>query len=197
MSAPLYGSISLEEWIRKMSWDHVHKLLGNSTTEMGTITEPQCNSITYYILYLVNLKDTELDTILPDVWDLGPHPSLPIMHPHIQVSFADLSQCRFYIIEPCQSPALVIWTLAVPDPITAVMCLQCNWGSDIREIALALLKRGMSFKTLQQMAVTPTLCRPLTELWTYMLGHQQPPFWAVYADYAVYEQLHYKFMNQP
>ncbi|KAG1881332.1 uncharacterized protein F5891DRAFT_1199601 [Suillus fuscotomentosus] len=196
-SAPLYGSIRLEAWIKKMTWDHVRKLLGDSTTETGMIAEPQRNSITYYISYLVNLKDTELDTIPPDVWDLGPHPSLPIVHAHIRVSYADLSQRRFYIIEPRQSPTLVVWTLAVPDPITAVMCLRRNWGSDMREIALALLKRGMSFKTLQRMAVAPTLRRPLTELRTYTLGHRAPPFRAVYADYAVYEQLRHEFMNRP
>ncbi|KAG2062949.1 hypothetical protein BDR04DRAFT_956512, partial [Suillus decipiens] len=29
------------------------------------------------------------------------------------------------------------------------------------------------------------------------LGHQQPPFNPIYADYIVYEQLHHEFMNLP
>ncbi|KAG2746306.1 hypothetical protein P692DRAFT_20876411 [Suillus brevipes Sb2] len=171
-------------------------LIGDSTAETGSIAEPQRQSITNFITLLVNSKDLD-NPIPPDVWDLGPNTSLQISHVHIQVSYAELSQCRFFIIEPRQFPNHVIWTLAIPDPITAVMCLRRNWGSDLKEIALALLQRGMAFRTLQCMAIAPNLRCPLTELRTYTLGHRQLPFCAIYADYVVYEQLHHKFMNQP
>lgn len=195
---PLSGSIRLEQWTKKMQWEHTRKLVGDSTAETGSITEPQRRSITNFIALLVNSKQCDLDSpIPPDVWDLGPNLSLQISHAYIQVSYAELSQHRFFIIEPRQFPNHVIWTLAIPDPITAVMCLRRNWGSDLKEIALALLQRGMAFRTLQHMAVAPNLRRPLTELCTYTLGHRQSPFRAIYADYVVYEQLRHEFMNRP
>lgn len=181
-----------------MQWEHTRKLVGDSITETGSIAEPQRRSITNFIALLVNLKQSDLGNLmLPDVWDLGPNPSLRISHAHIRVSYAELSQCRFFIIEPCQSSNHVIWTLAIPDPITAVMCLRRDWGSDLQKIALALLQRGMSFKTLQRMAVAPDFRRPLAELRTYTLGHRPSPFRAIYADYVVYEQLRHEFMNRP
>lgn len=195
---PLSGSIRLEQWTKKMQWEHTRKLVGDSTAETGSIAEPQRRSITNFIALLVNSKQCDLDSsIPPDVWDLGPNPSLQISHAYIQVSYAELSQRRFFIIEPRQFPNHVIWTLAIPDPIIAVMCLRRNWGSDLKEIALALLQRGMAFRTLQRMAVVPNLRRPLTELRTYTLGHRQSPFRAIYADYVVYEQLRHEFMNRP
>ncbi|KAG2046348.1 hypothetical protein BDR06DRAFT_977538 [Suillus hirtellus] len=187
----------LHEWIKKTNWDHLHKLLGDSAAETGSIAVPQCQSITNFIAYLVNLKESDLGVILPDVWDLGPNPSLQITHAYIRVSCVNLLQCQYYIIEPHQSPNLLFWTLAIPNPITAVMCLQCNWGPDIKQIGLALLKKGIVFRTLQSMAVMPNFRRPLTELRTYTLGHQSSSFRATYADYVVYEQLHHEFMNQP
>ncbi|KAG2061625.1 hypothetical protein BDR06DRAFT_1001898 [Suillus hirtellus] len=122
-SAPLYASMQLNEWIKKTNLDHLRKLLGDLAAETGSITEPQCQSITIFIVYLVNLKESDLGTIPPDVWDLGPDPSLQITHAHIRISYANLSQHQYYIIEPCQSPNLVVWILAIPNPITAVMCL--------------------------------------------------------------------------
>ncbi|KAG2056608.1 hypothetical protein BDR06DRAFT_969978 [Suillus hirtellus] len=122
-SAPLYASMQLNEWIQKTNWDHLHKLLGDLVTETGSIAEPQHQSITIFIAYLVNLKESDLGTIPPDVWDLRPDPSLQITHAHIQISYTNLSQRRYYIIKPHQSPNLVVWTLAIPNPITAVMCL--------------------------------------------------------------------------
>ncbi|KAG1718991.1 hypothetical protein EDD22DRAFT_963485 [Suillus occidentalis] len=196
-SAPLYASMQLNEWIKKTNWDHLRKLLGDSAAETGSIAEPQRQSITILIAYLVNLKESDLGTIPPDVWDLGPDPSLQITHAHIRISYANLSQRRYYIIEPRQSPNLLVWTLAIPNPITAVMCLRRNWGSDVNQIALALLKRGIAFRTLQRMACAPNFRRPLTELRTHTLGHQPSSFQATYADYVVYEQLRHEFMNRP
>jgi hypothetical protein len=199
LSVPLHGSIQFNEWIEKTQWNHLRKLIGDSATEIGSITELQRKRITYFIVFLVNLKESDLGTIPPDLWDLGPQPSLPLAHAQIRVSYAELSEQRFFIVESCQSASLVVWTLAVPDALTAVMCLRRDWGSnsDVRQVALALLKRGMAFKTLQKMAVSPSFRRPLTELRTYSLGHCPSPFQAVYTDYAVYEQLRHEFMNQP
>jgi len=194
-----YGSILLDQWINKTTWDHLRKLIGNSAIETGLIAEPQRRRITSFIAYLVNLRQSELDTIPPDLWDLGPHPSLPVAHAQIRVSYAELSQQRFFVVEHLHSPSLAIWTLAVPDALTAVMCLRRDWSSvtDIKQVALALLKRGMAFRTLQKMAVGPNFRRPLTELQTYTLGHHPPSFQATYADYIVYEQRRHEFMNQP
>ncbi|KAG2339629.1 hypothetical protein BDR05DRAFT_1003138 [Suillus weaverae] len=194
----LSGSIRLEQWTKKMQWEHTRKLVGDSTAETGSIAEPQRQSITNFIALLVNSKQSDLDSPIPsDVWDLGPNLSLQISHANIQVSYTELSQRRFFIIEPRQSPNHAVWTLAIPDPITTVMCLQHNWGSDAKEIALALLQRGMAFRTLQRMTVAPNLWRPLTELHTYTLGHRPSPFRAIYADYVIYEQLCHEFMNRP
>jgi hypothetical protein len=197
-SAPLaVSSLPVSDWIKKAKWDQLRKLLGDSTAETGSITEPQRQCITMFIAYLVNLNATDLNAIPPDLWDLGPLSSLQISHAHIRVSRAQLSQCRYYIIEPRESPNHVVWTLAVLNPATAVMCLRRNWGSDMTQIALALLKSGIAFRTLQPMAVAPNLRRPLSELRTYTLGHRRPPFNPPYADYIVYEQLRHEFMNRP
>jgi hypothetical protein len=84
----------------------------------------------------------------------------------------------------------------VPDAATAVMCLRRDWGSDISTIALELLKKGITFKTLQPMADPPSAWCPLSELRTYSLGYFQPPFKVVYADYITYEQYHHEFMKE-
>ncbi|KAG2045874.1 hypothetical protein BDR06DRAFT_1015224, partial [Suillus hirtellus] len=83
-SAPLYASMQLNEWIKKTNWNHLRKLLGDSAAETGSIAEPQRQSITSFIGYLVNLKESDLGTIPPDVWDLGPDPSLQIKHAYIR-----------------------------------------------------------------------------------------------------------------
>ncbi|KAG2742036.1 hypothetical protein P692DRAFT_20703030, partial [Suillus brevipes Sb2] len=82
-SAPLYASMQLNEWIKKTNWDHLRKLLGDSAAETGSIAEPQRQSIKIFIAYLVNLKESDLGVIPPDVWDLGPDPSLQITHAYI------------------------------------------------------------------------------------------------------------------
>jgi len=84
----------------------------------------------------------------------------------------------------------------VPDAATAVMCLRHDWGSNISTIALELLKKGITFKTLQPMAVPPSTQRPLSELRTYLLRYFRPPFKAVYADYITYEQYRHEFMKE-
>ncbi|KAG1904823.1 uncharacterized protein F5891DRAFT_1184233 [Suillus fuscotomentosus] len=146
-------------------------------------------------MLLVNLK--EFDSSSPDVWDLGPNLSLQILHAYIRVSYAELSQHQFFIIEPCQSPNHVVWTLAIPDPVTTVMCLQHNWGSDMKEIMLTLIQRGIAFRTLQCMTVMPNLQHPPLELRTHTLGHRQSPFHAIYMDYVIYKQIYHEFMNWP
>ncbi|KAG1836197.1 hypothetical protein DFJ58DRAFT_735124 [Suillus subalutaceus] len=77
-----------------------------------------------------------------------------------------------------------------------MMCLRRDWGSNISTIALKLLKKGIPFKTLQPMAVSPRTRRPLSELRTYSLRYFRPPFKAVYTDYIVYEQYHHEFMKE-
>lgn len=81
------------DWIKSAKWDQLRKLLGDSTAETGSITEPQRQCITKFIAYLVNMKESDLNTIPPDLWDLGPLSSLQISHPYIRVSLAQLSQC--------------------------------------------------------------------------------------------------------
>ncbi|KAG1739616.1 hypothetical protein EDD22DRAFT_959348 [Suillus occidentalis] len=179
-SAPTISFLPANEWIKTAKWDQLRKLLGDSSAEMGSITEPQRQCITKFIACFVNMKESDLNTIPPDLWDLGPLPSLQISHPYICISCVQLSQCRYYIIEPRESPNLVVWTLAVLNPVTAVMCLRRDWGSDMRQIALALLQRGIGFRTLQNMS-----------------GIDWPPFNPLYADYIIYEQLRHEFMNRP
>jgi hypothetical protein len=77
-----------------------------------------------------------------------------------------------------------------------MMCLRRDWGSDISNIALKLLQKGIALKTLQPMAVPPHARRPLSELRMYSLRYFWPPFKAVYADYVTYEQYCHEFMNE-
>jgi hypothetical protein len=71
---PLNGSIQLEQWTKKMQWEHTQKLDSDLTAETGSIAEPQRQSITNFIALLVHLKQSDLDSpLLPDVWDLGPN----------------------------------------------------------------------------------------------------------------------------
>ncbi|KAG2141207.1 uncharacterized protein EDB93DRAFT_1089504 [Suillus bovinus] len=65
------------------------------------------------------------------------------------------------------------------------------------EITHNLLKKGITFKTLQSIAVPSHAQCPLLELRTYSLGYKCPTFTPVYADYVVYEQYRHEFMNQP
>jgi hypothetical protein len=81
---PLNGSTQLEQWTKKMQWEHTQKLVSDSTAEMGSIADLQRQSITNFITLLVHLKQSNLDSPLPpDVWDLGPNPSLQISHAYI------------------------------------------------------------------------------------------------------------------
>jgi hypothetical protein len=120
------------------------------------------------------------------------------MNANIRVSYIHVSeQQQLYVIQPCPSPSLIPWHLVVPDAATALMCLRRDWGYDILKIARNLLQKGMSFKTLQPIAVQPSARRPVMELRSYSLGYKPPTFSAVYADYVVYEQYRHEFMNQP
>ncbi|KAG1883642.1 hypothetical protein F4604DRAFT_1920152 [Suillus subluteus] len=103
-SAPLVvSSLPVSDWIKKVKWDQLRKLFGDSTAETGSITEPQRQCITMFTVYLINLNASDLNAIPPNLWDLGPLSSLQISNAHIRVSCVQLSQCRFYIIEPRES----------------------------------------------------------------------------------------------
>ncbi|KAG1769976.1 hypothetical protein EV702DRAFT_1202643 [Suillus placidus] len=197
-------STTFDDWTRKTQWAHLCKLVGDDPMNIVSIPEAQKHVITCFIGYLVTLPQSQLSDIPPDLWDLGPNPSLSTSNAHIRVSYVQQPKQRFYIIEPRLSFSLVPWKLAVSDAITAVMCLRRDWGSDILTIARNLLEKGIAIKTLLPMSVSPRARRPLTELHTYSLGHVYPPnnnklprFRPVYADYIVYEQHHHEFMNQP
>jgi len=115
----------------------------------------------------------------------------------VKTEAGQLPQQWLYVIEPSLSASLVVWKLVIADAATAVMCLWCDWGSDIMKIALNLLQKGIAFKTLQAMAVAPDACHPCTELHSYSLTYMLPPFKAVYMDYVIYEQHCHEYMNQP
>ncbi|KAG1856486.1 hypothetical protein C8R48DRAFT_674910 [Suillus tomentosus] len=74
--------------------------------------------------------------------------------------------------------------------------LHRDWGSNISTIALKLLHKGITFKTLQPMAVSPEARHLLSELHTFLLRYFWPPFKAIYADYIAYEQYRHEFMNE-
>jgi hypothetical protein len=195
-STPRNRSSTFDDWIQKTQWVHICKLVGD-TGDIATTPDAQKHVITCFIGYLVTLPKSQLSDIPSDLWDLGPDTSLSASNACIRVSYIQLPQQRFYVIEPSTSPNLLVWKLVVPDATTAVMCLRRDWGSDIMKIALNLLRRGIAFKTLQPIGVAPHVRRPLTELRTYSLGYKLPHFTAVYADYIVYEQHRHEFMNQP
>lgn len=195
-TTPRHGSTMFEEWIRKTQWVHACKLVGDLGQDLTVSEERQC-VIKFFLGYLVTLPEFKLSDIQPDLWDLGPHPSLSVSNSNIRVSCALLSQQQFYIIEPLLTQSLTVWKLAVPEATTAVMCLRRDWGSDVRHIALCLIERGMAFKTLQKMTVAPHFRRPFSELRAYSPGRKPPHFKAVFADYVVYEQRRHEFMNQP
>ncbi|KAG2131227.1 hypothetical protein BD769DRAFT_1386892 [Suillus cothurnatus] len=196
-SAPQGRSATFESWIRKTQWLHLCRLIGDVGTDVSTILDAQKDIITCFIGYLVMLPTSGLPEMPSDLWDLGPECSLAVSNAGIRVSYAQLPQQRLYVIEPSLSASLVVWKLVVADTATAVMCLRRDWGSDITKIALNLLQKGITFKTLQAMAVAPDTRRPCTELHSYSPTYTLPPFKAVYADYIVYEQHHHEFMNQP
>ncbi|KAG1875736.1 hypothetical protein F4604DRAFT_1680624 [Suillus subluteus] len=197
-------STTFDDWTRKTQWAHLCKLVGDEPTNIASIPEAQKHVITCFIGYLVTLPQSQLSDIPPDLWDLGPEPSLLTSNAHVQVRYIQQPMQRLYIIEPYLSLSLVPWKLAVSDATTAVMCLRHDWGSDITNIARNLLEKGIAIKTLLPMSIPPHTRRPLTELHTYSLGHVPPPndhmlprFRPVYADYIVYEQHRHEFMNQP
>ncbi|KAG2040376.1 hypothetical protein BDR03DRAFT_980319 [Suillus americanus] len=141
-SAPQHGSTMFEEWICKMQWVHVCKLVGDLGQDL-MVSEERQGVIKSFLGYL-----------------------------------------KFYIIEPLQTQSLTIWKLAVHKATTAVMCLWCNWGSDIRHIALHLIKRGMKFMTLQKMTIAPHFRRHFSELCMYLRVRKPPHFKAIFADYV-------------
>lgn len=195
-STPRSRSSTFDDWIYKTKWIHLCKLVGD-TGDVAAIPDVQKHVITCFIGYLVTLPESQLPDMPPDLWDLGPDTSLSASNAYIRVSYMQLPQQRFYVIEPSTSPNLLLWKLVIPDATTAVMCLRRDWGSDIVKIAFNLLRRGIAFKTLQPMGVAPHARRPLTELRMYSLGYKPPSFTAVYADYIMYEQHRHEFMNQP
>jgi hypothetical protein len=196
-STPRGRSATFESWIKKTQWLHLCRLIGDAGADVATIPDAQKEIITCFIGYLVTLPTSGLSEMPPDLWDLGPDSSLAVSNAGIRVSYVQLPQQRLYVIEPSLSASLVVWKLVVADAATAVMCLRRDWGSDITNIALNLLQKGIAFKTLQAMAVAPDARRPRTELRSYSPTYTLPPFKAVYADYVVYEQHRHEFMNQP
>jgi hypothetical protein len=172
-------------------------LWGDSGKDVDSISDVQKHVITCFVGYIVTLPTSQLSEIPSDHWDLAPDTSLTTSNNLIRVSYIDIpGQERHYVVEPSQSRSLVPWKLVVPDAATAMMCLRRDWGSDISNIALKLLQKGIALKTLQPMAVPPHARRPLSELRTYSLGYFRPPFKAVYADYVTYEQYRHEFMNE-
>ncbi|KAG1827996.1 hypothetical protein EV424DRAFT_1536997 [Suillus variegatus] len=202
---PRGRSTTFDDWTRKTKWAHLCKLVGDDSENITSIPDAQKHVITCFIGYLVTISQSQLSEIPPDLWDLGPDPSLSVSNAHIRVSYVQHSNQRLYIIEPrLLSSSLVPWKLAVTEAITAVMCLRRDWGPEITKIALHLLEKGIAIKTLLPMSVASHARRPLTELRTYTLGHVLPPkdhrlphFRPVYADYIMYEQHRHEFMNQP
>jgi hypothetical protein len=187
-----------EQWIQRTTWINLCKLIGDSGDNVESVADAQKCIITCYIGYLVTLPSSQLSQIPSDLWDLGPDSSLSAMNANIRVSYIHVSEQQLlYDIQPCPSPSLIPWQLVVPDAATALMCLCRDWGYDILKITRNLLQKGMSFKTLQPIAVQPSVRRPVMELCSYSLGYKPPTFSAVYADYVMYKQYHHKFMNQP
>ncbi|KAG1776428.1 hypothetical protein EV702DRAFT_1046048 [Suillus placidus] len=162
-TTPRGRSTTFDDWTRKTQWAHLCKLVGDDPMNIVSIPEAQKHVITCFIGYLVTLPQSQLSDILPDLWDLGPNPSLSTSNAHIRVSYVQQPKQRFYIIEPRLSFSLVPWKLAVSDAITAVMCLRRDWGSDILTIACNLLEKGIAIKTLLPMSVSPRARCPLTE----------------------------------
>jgi len=189
--------MAFDSWVDKQKFSHVCNIVRDSGKDVDSISDMQQHVITCFVGYLVTLPTTQLSEILSDHWDLAPGTPLSTSNVFIQVSYLDIpGQERLYIIQPSQSRSLVPWKLVVPDAATAVMCLCHDWGSDISTIALELLKKGITFKTLQPMAVPPSAWCPLSELRTYLLGYFWPPFKAAYADYITYEQYCHEFMKE-
>ncbi|KAG2085971.1 hypothetical protein BD769DRAFT_1397107 [Suillus cothurnatus] len=88
---------------------------------------------THWRCYLVMLRTSGLPEMPSDLWDLA-------------TALCDRAK---------SISKSVVWKLVVADTATAVMCLRRDWGSDITKIALNLLQKGITFKTLQAMAVAP------------------------------------------
>ncbi|KAG1781456.1 hypothetical protein EV702DRAFT_1192948 [Suillus placidus] len=153
-TTPQGRSTTFDDWTHKTQWSHLCKLVGNNPMNITSIPDIQKNVITCFIGYLITLPESQLADILPDLWDLRPDSSLSVSNPHMRVSYVQQPKQRLYIIES-PSPHLVPWKLAVPDPIMAVMCLRCDWGSDIIDIVHHLLEKGITIKTLQLISVLP------------------------------------------
>ncbi|KAG2118592.1 hypothetical protein DEU56DRAFT_918752 [Suillus clintonianus] len=129
-TTPRGRSTTFDDWARKTQWTHLCRLVGDNPTDITSIPDAQKDVITCFIGYLVTLPQTQLSDIPPDLWDLGPDSSLSVSNAHIRVSFVQQPNQRLYIIESLSSN-LVPWKLAVPDAITAVMCLQANRYKDV------------------------------------------------------------------
>ncbi|KAG1849465.1 hypothetical protein DFJ58DRAFT_842666 [Suillus subalutaceus] len=56
------------------------KLIGDDPTNISSIPEVQKHVITCFIGYLITLSQSQLLDILPNLWDLGPDPSLLILN---------------------------------------------------------------------------------------------------------------------
>ncbi|KAG1866761.1 hypothetical protein F4604DRAFT_1928059 [Suillus subluteus] len=173
------------DWTCKTQWAHLCKLVGDDPTNIASIPEAQKHVIICFIGYLITLPQSQLLDVLPDLWDLGPDPSLLISNAHIQIFYVQQLEWWLYIIKPHLSLSLVPWKLAVTDVTTAVMCLRHDWGLDITKITHNLLEKAITIKTLLPIHVLPHN------------DHRLPCFRPVYANYIVYEQHHHKFMNQP
>ncbi|KAG0702620.1 hypothetical protein DFH29DRAFT_875015 [Suillus ampliporus] len=191
------GSATFESWVKKQKFSHICNIVGDSGKDVNSISDVQKHVITCFIGYLATLPTSQLSEIPSNHWDLAPRTPLSTSNVFIQVSYLNIfSWEQLHVIQPSQSRSLIPWKLMVLDTATAMMCLHHDWGSDVLIIALKLLKKGIAFKTLQPMAVSPHARHPLSELCTYSLRYFQPPFKAVYADYITYEQYCHKFMKE-
>jgi hypothetical protein len=90
-STPRHGSTMFLEWIRKTQWAHACKLVGDLGQDLS-VSEEQQGIIKSFLGYVVTLPEHKLSEIQPDLWDLGPQPSLSVSNSNIRVSCALLSQ---------------------------------------------------------------------------------------------------------
>ncbi|KAG2053522.1 hypothetical protein BDR06DRAFT_1008662 [Suillus hirtellus] len=82
-TTPRGRSTTFDDWTRKTQWAHLCKMVGNDPMNIVSIPEAQKHVITCFIGYLITLPQSQLSDIPPDLWDLGPNPSLLTSNAHI------------------------------------------------------------------------------------------------------------------
>ncbi|KAG1725148.1 uncharacterized protein EDB91DRAFT_1087210 [Suillus paluster] len=99
-TSPQGRSTTFDDWTCKTQWAHLCKLVGDEPANIASIPEAQKHVITCFIGYLVTLPQSQLSDIPPDLWDLGPEPSLSTSNAHIRVHYIQQPTQRLYIIKP-------------------------------------------------------------------------------------------------